>query len=97
MNVFPVNKMILVELSEEEQEVTSTNDTILVPAGYRPASQHAVGFILDVAEDCDSDLSVGDEIVFDSTMVQEVAAHGETHYLLKENFVLCVLEEEEDD
>jgi len=94
MNVFPVNKMILVELSEEEQEVT--NDTILLPTGYKPTSQHTAGFILDVSEDCDSDLSVGDEIIFDSTMVQEVSAHGETHYLLKENFVLCVLEEEDD-
>jgi len=94
MNVFPVNKMILVEVSEEEPNEVS--DTILVPDNYKATSQYEVGFVLDTSDDCDSDLSVGDEIVFDSSMLQEVSAHGEKHYLLKENYVLCVLEEEGD-
>ena len=93
MNVFPVNKMILIEPTPEAEE---KQETILVPEDYKCQSLYGVGFVLDISDDCDTDVSVGDEIVYDNTMLQEVKAHGETHYLLKENYVLCVLEEEEE-
>ena len=95
MNVFPVNKMILVEPTREPEE--EKQDTILVPNDYKHQSLYGTGFVLDVSDDCDSDVSVGDEIVYDNTMLQEIRTHGETHYLLKENYVLCVLEDEEDE
>ena len=94
MNVFPVNRMILVEPSEEQEE--AENKTILVPKDYKPKSQYGIGFVLDTSDDCELDISAGDEIVYENSMLQEVPAHGESHFLLKENYVLCVLEDEED-
>ena len=93
MNVFPVNRMILVEPSEE-QEVEENK--ILVPEDYKPKSHYGTGFVLDTSDDCQLDVSPGDEIVYENSMLQEIPAYGEKHFLLKENYVLCVLKEEED-
>ena len=57
MNVFPVNKMILVEPSEE-QEVEENK--ILVPEDYKPKSHYGIGFVLDTSDDCQLDVSPGD-------------------------------------
>lgn len=93
MDIFPVNKMILVEVPEQIEE----DETVLVPEGYKPKAPYGTGYVLDMSDDCCGDIEVGDEIVFENTMLQEVRAHGEDIFLLKENFVLCVLSNEREE
>tara|TARA_R100000458_G_scaffold14516_1_gene12313 strand:- start:140 stop:430 length:291 start_codon:yes stop_codon:yes gene_type:complete len=94
MNVFPVNRMILVEpITEEEAPQEST---VLLPEEYKPEAYYGAGRVLHVAEDCKLDLEEDDEIIFENSMLKEVDVRGKKSYLLLENYVLCVLEGEDE-
>ena len=88
MSVIPVNRMLLLHPAEEDAEGEAN---ILLPDDYKARSPYGSATVLAVASDCKVEVSGGDDIVFDNSMLQEVNVNGETHYLLLENYVMCVV------
>lgn len=83
----PTNRMILVNLVEEEQE----ENGILLPEDYKTPNRHLVGEVVAKAEDCTLPASLGDRIVFQTSVLEQVKAFGKDHNFVSENYVVCVL------
>ena len=91
MEVIPVNRFISIEPIIEKEE--SEKAPILVPDNFKPKTLHGTAKVLGVANDCNIMLGLGDRVVIDNSMVQEINVGEETTYLILENHVLCVLED----
>ena len=85
MYLEPKNRHLLVfPIEREEQE----KSVIVLPESYKkPEDPYVLCDILGIAEDCSKTLTIGDRIVVERRMLQEVKAMGETNYLVLENYV----------
>ncbi len=82
----PFNRHVLVRLIEEQEE--KTESLIVLPTDYkRPQSPYQLGVVLNLADDCRIDLSVGDQIVFEKRTLQEMEILGVKYYLILENYI----------
>lgn len=91
----PVNRHLLIELAETQEE--KPDHGILLPEDYAPAqSEYAVIKILDWAEDVKI-LPIGDDLraIVDRSMIKELKYHDQTIHLILENYVICLVVEEE--
>jgi len=81
----PLNRHILVQLPEPEVKV----DPIFVrPSDYtNPPPKYTVVTVLSTAEDCKLNLKTKDQIVVETSMLQEVDVDEEKHTLILENYV----------
>ena len=91
MRVYPCNRRFLIKPLVEEED----KNQILVPEDYKPKQLHGLAMILGKSKDATIDAKLGETIVYEQNMVEEVSIKGETNYLLLENYILCVLEEQE--
>ncbi len=92
MSYKPVNRMIMLEVEKPAEEET----TVLLPEGYKPPVQYGFAKVLGTAQDCKNDFSVGDEIIFENSMLQTISVDGDEINLLLENYVLAITNVEED-
>jgi co-chaperonin GroES (HSP10) len=82
----PFNRHVLVELIEEEEEVTQSQ--VLLPTDYKKAkSPYVVCKVLDHSDDCKLNLSTSCSIVVQRSMIEEIEIADETYYLVLENYV----------
>ena len=93
MSFQPINRHLLLEpiVQETKKEKKST---ILVPDDYSVAkSQYETYSVLAIAKDCEKkiNLSIGDKVVVDNRMVEEVKIKHEAYYLLLENYVYGII------
>tara|TARA_R100000005_G_scaffold96017_1_gene80120 strand:+ start:5290 stop:5574 length:285 start_codon:yes stop_codon:yes gene_type:complete len=86
MSYKPVNRMIMLEVEKAQEEEA----TVLLPEGYKPPEQYGFAKIVETASDCKGDFSVGDEIIFENSMLQTVNLGEEEINLLLENYVLAI-------
>jgi len=84
----PVNRMILVEVIKEQKEESGG---ILVPKGYKEINPHSTARVLSVSPGCTIDVREGSEIVFETSVLEEVKAKGKVYSFVSENYVVCVL------
>ena len=84
----PVNRMILVEVLQEQQD-DSTG--ILVPKGYKDINPHSTARVVSVSPGCTIDVREGSEIVFETSVLEEVKTKGKVYSFVSENYVVCVL------
>jgi len=92
MYLEPKNRHLLVlPLNRDKEEKNS----IILPDDYKqPKAPYITCDILGVAGDCSIDVSIGDLIVVESSMIHEIKAMGETNYLVLENYVYGRLQDE---
>ena len=92
MYLEPKNRHLLVlPLESKEKEKT----IIVLPEDYKQIeSPHVVCDILGIAASCVLDLGIGDRIIVERQMIQEIKAMGETNYLVLENYVYGRLQDE---
>ena len=92
MYLEPTNRHLLVlpmETQEEEQSL------IVLPDEYKiPQSPYVSCDVLGMSSDCKVKVSIGDTIVVERRMLQEIKAAGETNYLVLENYVYGRLQDE---
>ena len=86
MEVIPVNRFISIEPIIEKEE--SEKAPILVPDNFKPKTLHGTAKVLCVANDCNIMLGLGDRVVIDNSMVQEINVGEETTYLILENHIM---------
>lgn len=89
MEIYPKNKHLLIELIEEEEDITS----VLVPDDYRPMKNHILAKVVRVHDSVKDEIGKGSLIVAESNMLREVDIHGNTYYLIQANYVLCEVKE----
>jgi co-chaperonin GroES (HSP10) len=85
----PVNRMILVEVLQEDKE--GVPGGILVPKGYKEINPHSTARVLSISPGCTIDVKEGSEIVFETSVLQEVRTKGEVYSFVSENYIVCVL------
>ena len=91
MYLEPLNRHLLVLPTFKEKEET----TIILPKDYkRPESPYVVCDILGISMDCNIEVDIGNKIVVERSMLQEIKAGGETNYLVLENYVYGRLQDE---
>jgi len=87
MSFEPHNRHLWILPKEEEKE-DKESPLFVMPDEYQPPkSPYVVGEILAMACDCEISLDVGDIIVVERSVVQEIKADSETIYVVKENYV----------
>ena len=92
MYLEPKNRHLLVLPIDDSQESKSL---IVLPEDYKqPKSPYVSCDVLGKATDCKVDVEVGDTIVIERRMIQEIKAAGETNYLVLENYVYGRLQDE---
>jgi len=92
MYLEPKNRHLLV-LPVENKEVTT--QIIVLPDDYKkPESPYICCDVLGVSDDCSLQISIGDRIIIERRMIQEIKAMGETNYLVLENYVYGRLQDE---
>jgi len=84
----PVNRMILVEVIKEQKDEPGG---ILVPKGYKEINPHSTARVVSVSPGCTIDVREGSEIVFETSVLEEVKTKGKVYSFVSENYVLCVL------
>ena len=90
MYLEPKNRHILVLPIEEEEE----SSIIVLPDDFKvPQSTYVACDVLGISEGCTIKVDIGDRIVVERRMLQEVKAMGETNYLVLENYVYGRLQE----
>ncbi len=93
MKFEPLNRHLLLSKIKEEEEKKST---ILVPDDYSVVkARHETYGVIAVAKDCEKVPRdyVGQKVLVNNAMVEEVNIKGETYYLLLENHVYGILSE----
>ena len=90
MSYKPVNRMIVVDLGEEEEQEQSM---VLLPEGVKPPERYGIGIVKSIANDCNINVSEGDEIIFESAMLQTVPVGDDELNMVLENYVLAVTSE----
>jgi len=87
----PHNRHLLIFPIDDEKEKVK----FVLPDEYTaPESPYVVCDILGIASDCKIPLDVGNRIVVERRMIQEIKAMGATNYLVLENYVYGRLQDE---
>ena len=94
--ISPNNRHLLVELVDNEQEDQSV---VAVPEGWKPAKEHEVVKILEIAPDCqmfvneenlfDHPSDVGSTLIVPGNMLISFTYQSVKYYLIQENYVLA--------
>ena len=85
MNFEPMNRHLLIEPIEENQE---QENVILLPEEYRPQkSPYLYAKVLAKARNVEIPVEVGDTIVCERRMLHEVKLSDQTYYLMLQNYV----------
>lgn len=85
----PWNRRLLVEMLAKEEDTA----TILVPDNYKPMmDRHVTAKVVGVSDDGTAEL-LNSKVVVESTGVEEIIIAGASHYLVLENYVVCVLDD----
>lgn len=92
MYLEPKNRHLLVYPVEDSEE---SKTIIVLPDDYKhPTSPYICCDILGMSDNCELDLKIGDRVIVERRMLQEVKAMGETNYLVLENYVYGRLHDE---
>lgn len=93
MHFEPFNKHIWIIPIEKQTE--PKEQLIVMPEEYKPPqSPYLVGDVIGIADDCTTDLFLGDTVVVERTTVQKIKALDQTIYVVKENYVYGRLDNE---
>ena len=92
MRFEPLNRHLLLSPTQEEEE--EKKSTILVPEDYSVVkSRYETYGVVAIAKDCEKMPRdyIGEKVVVDNTMVEEVNIKGQTYYLILENYIYGII------
>ena len=90
MKVTPWNRRLLITVEDSKEEESA----ILVPEDYNPkVNEFLVARVDDASEGVDQQL-IGKRVVLTPNGLEEVNISGQTYYLVLENYVVCVVEDD---
>ena len=84
----PVNRYLLVEKRKVEEE----EKLVLLPEGYsKKKNDYEIVKVLDVAESCTSGVKTEQNVIVQSSMVEEINTGTNLYCLILENYVVGIL------
>ena len=91
MNVKPVNRHLLVELSENTAE--ENEPTILLPEDYKkPEQPYVIVDVISASVECGQKVkSDWKKLLVPRNMIIEAEYNGQPIYLIQENYVLAIM------
>jgi len=82
----PFNRHVLIKLIEKEEE--REESLVVLPTDYKkPETPYVVAQVIDWAESCSIEFSVGDEVVLEKRMLQKIELDDKIYYLILENYI----------
>jgi len=82
----PFNRHVLIKLIEKEEE--REESLVVLPTDYKkPETPYVVAQVIDWAESCNIEFSVGDEVVLEKRMLQKIELDDKIYYLILENYI----------
>jgi co-chaperonin GroES (HSP10) len=91
MKFKPCNRHLLIDPIEEDQ-VEQTG--ILLPDEYKSKNPFSVARVIGKSADCSLNVFPGEKVTYTTSMVENVTIGGKQFFLLLENYVLGILDEE---
>jgi len=89
MKLYPRNRHLIIEPIEEKPEEQTG---ILLPEDYtKPKPPFMQARVKELSPDCTVNVSKGDKIVIERSMLQEVEVSEGSFYLVLENYIYGVL------
>ena len=92
MKIYPCNRFLLLQPHEEKKQQESA---VLLPEDYKVKPVFSTAEVLVKSQDCKISVSVGDNVVYQTNMIEEIGINDEKYYLLLENHVFCVVSNED--
>ena len=90
MRISPRNRHIVVQMIDDEQEEPESN--VLLPASYKKEEKlYTVAKVAEISPTCTVNVSKGDKIIVQSSMIQKIDICEDEFYLVLENYVYGVL------
>lgn len=92
MTFIPMNRHLYVlPIREDEEEV---QPMIVLPDDFhKPESPYVICDVLDISEDCDVNVDIGDRIIVENRMLHQIFANGETIYIVLQNYIYGRIEQ----
>ena len=88
----PLNRHLLIKPMEERHE--EPESVVILPSDYeKPLAPYVIAELLDYADDCQKDHSIGSTIVLERRMLNTLEIQGKTYYLVLENYLFGRLDE----
>ena len=84
----PFNRYIQVEPIKETE---GSGPTVLVPEDYKVEPKHMTVKVIGLSDSCKVRPSLGEHIIIESSMVEELTLNRSKYYLVLENYVLASL------
>jgi co-chaperonin GroES (HSP10) len=91
-NMKPLNRFVLISPFKEEEK---DQPGILLPDDYKQVSKYGTGEVLATAKDCTNEFVLGDKIVYDNSLLQEIVLKEKTFYLILENYIYSIIGDHE--
>ena len=87
----PVNRHVWLFPVQDEEPEKKNKTTILVPDDYKIVeSPYKVYKVSGVANDCTVDIFLGDSVLVENSMVNEIDLNGDKIFLVLENYIYGV-------
>lgn len=91
MTFIPMNRHLYVLPIKEESE---DQPMIVLPNDFqKPESPYVICDVLDIAEDCEINVDIGDRIIVENRMLHQIFANDETIYIVLQNYVYGRIEQ----
>ena len=90
MKVIPWNRRLLITMEDSQEDESA----ILVPEDYNPKVNEFLGAHVDAGSEGSDSQLVGKRVVLTPNGLEEVNIKGQTYYLVLENYVVCVVEDD---
>jgi len=82
----PVNRYIAVELPAPKEDRSSD---ILLPEDYNPIqAKHVVGTVIEYSDDVRYTLHIGDKVIIDRSMIEEIEVENESYFIVLDNYIV---------
>ena len=86
----PLNRNILIDIKKTNQE--KEEPLIVLPEDYKPEKQRYIEVsVLDSAEDVRMPLAVGDKLVVDRSMIEEIVLGPTIYNVILDSYVMGIV------
>tara|TARA_Y100000310_G_C20589954_1_gene767465 strand:- start:1027 stop:1332 length:306 start_codon:yes stop_codon:yes gene_type:complete len=91
MRISPRNRHIVVEIIDDNTQEESKSNVLLPDSYKREEKPYAIVKVLESSPTCTINISKGDKIIVENSMVQKIEIGENEFYLVLENYVYGVL------
>ncbi len=91
MKIIPCNRHVLVQPIDESDSDAESTSGILLPEDFKAVPKFSLAKVVSKSTDCSVDVNIGERIVYNTSMLEEVPINNGTYYLLLENYITCVV------